>query len=142
VNYRTGDRVEWINDCSCGLPDRRFKLLGRIDNIIQIWSCRLLVSDVEATLAQKNIMTYQMKITEQEIAGLVKEIITLSYELPLTSFNQEEFLLDLYNRSRDVKDTIDFTSFKENMLLTPVDAGLIPRNPRTGKISTVLDTRR
>lgn len=138
VNYRTGDRVEWISDCECGLPDKRFKLLGRIDNIIQIWSCRLLVSDVEAVLAEKDIMTYQLKITEEERAGQVKELITLTCEGPVTEAT-EEIMLALYNRSRDVKDTIDFTTFQQNLR---VETGLIPRNARTGKISTVIDSRR
>lgn len=139
VNYKTGDRVEWIADCDCGLSDRRFKLLGRIDNVIQIWSCRLLVSDVEASLAAQNIMTYQMKITEHEDSGQVKELITLTYEEPLSTFNHEELMLEIYNRSRDVKDTISFATFRENLKL---ETGSVPRNPRTGKISTVLDSRR
>lgn len=139
VNYRTGDRIEWIPACDCGLPDRRFKLLGRIDNIIQIWSCRLLVSDVEATLAAQNIMTYQMKITEQEEAGQVKELITLTCEGALSTTSTEELILSLYNRSRDVKDTIDFATFRQNLR---VESGAVPRNPRTGKISTVIDSRR
>jgi phenylacetate-CoA ligase len=139
-NYRTGDRIEWIGPCSCGASDKRFKLLGRIDNVIQIWSCRLLTTDIESSLSQKGIMTFQIKITEELEENSVREKLTLSYEGHDQSINHEDLLLDLYHRSRDVKDTIDFRLFLKNVELVPVKE--IPRNGRTGKISLVVDARK
>jgi phenylacetate-CoA ligase len=140
-NYRTGDKIEWIEDCSCGRTDKRFKLLGRIDNVIQVWSCRLLTSDVEESLSQNGIITYQLKISESSTKDLVKEKLQITFEKSV-EFNQEKLLLDIYNRSRDVKDTISFLDFKGNVELVPVSQGEIPRNPRTGKISVVIDQRK
>lgn len=142
-NYRTGDKIEWIaGKCECGSQDKRFKLLGRVDNVIQIWSCRLLTTDVEQVLSARGILTFQLKITESREANLVREKLFISYEKVQSEFEQETFLLDLYNASRDVKDSIKFTEFKKDIVIQPVDSGAIPRNSRTGKISQVLDQRR
>lgn len=140
VNYKTGDRIEWIAPCRCGRTDKRFKLLGRIDNVIQIWSCRLLTNDIEATLSQNGIMTFQVLISEKSEENVVREKMSINYETSGHHIDHEELLLALYNRSRDVKDTIDFMLFRKNVDMFPVKE--IPRNPRTGKISTIIDSRR
>jgi len=139
VNYRTGDRIEWISDCSCQRPDKRFRLLGRMDNVIQIWSCRILTTDIEASLALAGILTWQIKVHEELQGESLKEKITLFFEQS-RPIDRESLLFDIYNRSRDVKDTIDFGTFSRNMNLEPVKN--IARNPRTGKISTILDLRK
>jgi phenylacetate-CoA ligase len=140
-NYRTGDRIEWIADCGCGSPDKRFKLLGRIDNVLQIWSCRLLLSDVEKALNEVGIMTFQILVNESREANLVREKLTITFEHH-QDIDHEDLLLDLYVRSRDVKDTIKFVDFKKDIILKNVMNGELPRNPRTGKISLILDHRR
>lgn len=140
-NYRTGDRIEWIDDCSCGRSDRRFRLLGRIDNIIQIWSCRMLTTDVEASMSHHGIKTFQLKISETKEENSVKEKLTITLEAQDSRLDQEKLLIDLYQRSRDLKDTIHFEEFKANVVLEILKEGSIPRNPRTGKISLVVDQR-
>lgn len=139
VNYKTGDRIEWIKDCSCGRKDKRFKLAGRIDNIIQIWSCRMLTNDIESSLSEAGIRTYQVYISETPLEKAVREKIAIHYEAD-HSIETDKLLLNLYNRSRDVKDTISFATFRENMELVKVPA--IERNGRTGKISIIRDSRR
>lgn len=141
VNYRTGDRVEWVEDCSCGRTDKKFRLMGRVDNLIQIWSTRLQLSDVESLLSEKGIATFQLKIEEEKSENKVLELITLTFEAA-REIEKEEFLLDLYQRSRDVKDTISFGEFVNGIRLNKVPSGKIPRNPRTGKISLIVDNRR
>ncbi len=143
VSYRTGDRVEWISDCACGRPDRRFKLLGRIDNVLQIWSCRLLVSDIEKSLQELDpaVMTYQIALSEATEANVVKEKLRLSYEKSKAPINPETLLLKIYESSRDLRDTITYGEFKRNAEIEALDHGQIPRNPRTGKISITLDQR-
>lgn len=142
INYRTGDKIEWIDPCECGSSDRRFKLLGRIDNVIQIWSCRLLTNDIEAVFNEFGILTFQVGITESREANIVKEKLTLSFEDTGLELDPELLLLKIYERSRDVRDTINFVEFKKDLILNPVSMGSIARNPRTGKITTVLDQRK
>jgi phenylacetate-CoA ligase len=141
-NYRTGDKIEWIEDCECGRPDKRFKLLGRVDSMLQIWSCRMLTTDVEAALSENEIITFQMLIDESREANVVREKLTITYEKPDEDVDHEMLLLDIYNRSRDVRDTISFIDFKKDIILKCLDKGELPRNPRTGKISLVVDQRR
>jgi len=141
-NYRTGDSIEWISDCSCGSSDRRFKLKGRIDNQIQIWSCRLLLSDIEGVMNLHEILTYQLEIHETLRDNAVREEMTLHYEKNSLSLDQEKVLVDLYQRSRDLKDTLKYQDFKRNLHLKEVEPGEIPRNPRTGKISVLQDHRK
>jgi len=139
-NYRTGDKIEWITDCACGSRDRRFKLLGRIDSIIQIWSCRMLITDIEEVFSEYNILTFQLHITESREANVVREKMRISYEGSDSSLDQDTFLLNLFQKSRDVKDTIKFMDFKKDIELVCVDE--VPRNPRTGKVSILIDQRR
>ncbi len=141
-NYRTGDRIEWIEKCQCGSEDKRFKLLGRIDNVIQIWSCRLLTSDVESVMNDKGILTFQITITEGREANLVREKLQITYEKSHSEVDVEMLLIDIYQRSRDLKDTLKFQEFKKDVVIKAVASGEIPRNPRTGKIGLVVDQRR
>ncbi len=138
-NYRTGDKIEWITDCTCGRTDRRFKLLGRIDNVIQVWSCRLLVSDIEQALSEVNpdIRTFQITITEDREYNLAREKMQIAFEGEIT--DEEILLKTLYRLSRDLKDTLSFDDFRKNVSL---ESRKIERNPRTGKISVVKDLRK
>jgi phenylacetate-CoA ligase len=136
-NYRTGDRIEWIGPCTCGSLDKRFRLLGRVDSVIQIWSCRLLVSDVEDVLAKFGIMTFQIKIYESMEGNLIKEKMQIICEEDVT--NEAELMSLLYQCSRDVRDTISLDYFKSNL---KISRGEVSRHERTGKISLVLDQRR
>ena len=142
LNYRTGDRIEWISDCQCGRADRRFKLLGRIDNVIQIWSCRLLVNDIEASFAQvaPAVLTFQIVLSDLREHNLPRERMTIKYEGD--QLDEEALLKEIYDRSRDMKDTIDYNDFVEDVVLERMDHGEIERNARTGKISVVKDLRK
>jgi len=135
-NYRTGDKVEWISPCSCGRKDPRFKLLGRSDNTILIWSCRVSLDDIDYALKTiaPEVKTFQVKLDHdghQERMNLIVEGIDLKHEENLKQF--------LFDHSRDLKDTISFEDFKNNFTLSSVD--LVSRNPRTGKVSQLVDLR-
>lgn len=139
-NYRTGDRVEWLEGtCACGSSDPRFKLMGRIDNVIQIWSCRLLTSDIESVMTDNKILSFQLTVSESREANLVREKLEITFESEM-ELDQEQLLLEIYHRSRDVRDTIKFNEFRKDLILNRVDQ--VPRNTRTGKISLVKDLRR
>lgn len=141
-HYKTGDKVEWIEDCKCGRPDKRFRLLGRVDNVIQIWSCRLNLDDVEKTFLElSDVKTYQLTITESREANLTREKLKISYESS-KHLDHDELISTLYQHSRDVKDTLTLENFRKDLEVEQVGLGEIARNPRTGKISLVKDQRR
>ncbi len=140
-NYRTGDRVQWISECSCGSRDQRFKLLGRIDNVIQIWSCRLLTTDVESSMNEFGVMTFQIELFEEKASDSVQEKLKLLVESHLGTIDKKELLEKIYLRSRDLKDTISFDEFYRLTEVVILSQDSISRNPRTGKISLVRDLR-
>jgi phenylacetate-coenzyme A ligase PaaK-like adenylate-forming protein len=137
-NYGTGDRMQWIDPCSCGRSDKRFKLLGRIDNIIQIWSCRLRLEDIQNALTElsNGLHTFQVILTENRDGH---EKMELCYELADESLDHGTLAEAIYNKGRDLRDTISLEQFKENFSSKRVNE--VPRNPRTGKISLILDKR-
>lgn len=136
-HYRTGDRVRWIPECSCGSSDPRFQLLGRIDNLIQIWSCRILLEDIESALKEcSDVKTYQVILTEEN----GRESLSLYYEA-MKPLPEEKLITQIYHHSRDVKDSLSREEFSQRVRLVSVESGLIPRNPRTGKISLIVDKR-
>jgi phenylacetate-CoA ligase len=141
VNYRTGDRVEWIEDGDCAKGDRKFKLLGRIDNIIQIWSCRLRLDDIEKSLNEVDpeIKSYQVMLSEEKVDNKVREVFKLILEA--AGVDTELLSRRIYNNSRDLKDTLSFTEFSSLIVIKSVKSGEILRNPRTGKISLIMDKR-
>ncbi len=138
-NYKTGDRVEMIGPCTCGETSPRFKLLGRSDNLIMIWSCRMQLDEVEKTLKSLDpgVLSYQVVITEDK----AEEILSLYYEKN-QHIKEEILLANLYANARDLKDTITLEEMSAKTRIIPVEQGMIPRNPRTGKISLILDRRK
>ena len=144
-NYATGDRIEWIpGECGCGRTDKKFKLLGRIDNLIQIWSCRLILSDIEKALTSldPDVLSFQILLTEKQDEKGVKEFMELIYETtPGKEFQSSALIDEIYKNSRDLRDTISLKDFADGMKITPVQHGEIKRNSRTGKISLILDRR-
>jgi phenylacetate-CoA ligase len=144
-NYATGDRVEWVDDlCGCGRKDRKFKLLGRIDNMIQIWSCRLLLGDIERSLKNldPSVLSYQVILTETKTENSVTEILELNYESNIgQEINETILLQEIFQNSRDLRDTISFESFQIRTRIVAKAHNEIKRNSRTGKISVILDQR-
>ena len=144
-NYATGDRLEWIEDaCNCGRKDKKFKLLGRIDNQIQIWSCRMLLTDIEKSLKNLNpeILSYQIILSEEQNEGTIRETCELTYEIHGgPELDRMALLQEIFLNSRDLKDTITFEAFTACMKIVAKSHGEIRRNSRTGKISVIVDSR-
>ncbi len=144
-NYATGDRVEWVEGaCACGRTDKKFKLLGRIDNMIQIWSCRLLLSDIEKSIQKldPSILSFQITLTENSNGKNVEEKMNLSYEKKSeVVLDPKKLIHEIYENSRDLKDTISLVSFSEKIEILALNHGEIKRNSRTGKISVIRDQR-
>lgn len=144
-NYATGDRIIWVEgECACGSKDKKFKLMGRIDNQIQIWSCRLLLSDIEKSLKNldPSILSFQLTLSETQDDSAVVEFMELDYETkPGSELNPIDVINEIYQNSRDLKDTISLESFSQKIKITAKAPNEIKRNSRTGKISVILDRR-
>lgn len=144
INYRTGDRAEWVEgQCSCGRRDKRFKLLGRIDNQIQIWSCRLEVGDVENILSQEilGLHGFQIVVDEQMGKDAPEERLTILCETK-SQIDEPALIENLYYNSRDLKDTISLKDFAKKTFIQKVSSNELIKNSRTGKIPLLVDKRK
>jgi phenylacetate-coenzyme A ligase PaaK-like adenylate-forming protein len=112
--------------------------------MIQIWSCRLLLGDIERSLKNlaPSVLSYQVILTETKNENSVTEILELNYE---TSSEQEldksVLLREIFQNSRDLRDTISFEAFQIRTRIVAKAHNEIKRNSRTGKISVILDQR-
>jgi phenylacetate-CoA ligase len=141
INYRTGDRVEWVLDHNCKTSDKKFRLLGRKDNLILIWSCRLRLEDIELSLSQTapQIKTFQILLLENKGSTNNSEI--LKFQVEGGPLENDLLAQNIYLNSRDLKDTLSFEEFASKFVVECLAPGEIFRNERTGKISIIKDLR-
>jgi len=136
INYKTGDKVEWLEN-TCKVSDRKFKLLGRTDNLIQIWSSRINLEDIILSLESiyHEVKTFQVNLFEdfQERMEILVEDVDVQ--------KVENLKKEIYKNSRDLKDTLTLQEFSEVLTIKIVESGKIKRNSRTGKITLIQDFR-
>ena len=141
IRYRTGDRIKFLEEeCSCGSADPRFKLLGRIDQQVQVWSARFTLEEVDNFFAKKqaNFNDYQIVIDENKNVETVKLYVSGGED---DIVKLQELKLELYENLVDVKETVAKEYFDRYFLMQKTSDSLFQRNPRTGKLSKIVDRR-
>lgn len=134
-NYHTGDAIELIHTpCQCGSDDQKFKLLGRTDDLIQIWSARIRLLEIETVLARFSLHTYRLEISES--SGIENLMIEIESEHEIKDFDYA-----LYELNDDLRTSISFAEFQARLTIKWREPGSIKRNERTGKISVTKDLR-
>lgn len=145
IRYKTGDRILPINGpCSCGSSEAKFLLMGRLDGQINIWSCRLLISDIEKSFSELKltIPLYQLRLkTEKKGEELVEKLSIVIENVVLNEALQKELKTTIYNNSRDVKATHPLHYISSMIDVELVKENTIERVARTGKIKLVIDER-
>ena len=130
VNYPCGDRIEILSQRDDGKI--RFKLLGRADQKILIWSARIELSDIEKALARQNLYCdFQVQIKEDQNAN---EYLCLEIK---EKIDRDRFLQDIY-QIEDLKQTRSFDYVSRHLQF---GGGNFLRNSRTGKSPKLLDLR-
>ncbi len=130
VRYRTGDRVTMLEGpCPCGDSAPRFKLLGRMDGQINIWACRVLVSDLEKVLGSAD---FQAVVTEE---GPEER---LRVRLPPGSAIQSDFAARLWEINPDLRKTVSQGHVAARLVVVCEE---FESNPRTGKTPRLVDKR-
>lgn len=134
-NYHTGDAIELIHTpCQCGSDDQKFKLLGRTDDLIQIWSARIRLLEIETVLARFSLHTYRLEISES--SGIENLMIEIESQHEIKNFDYA-----LYELNDDLRTSISFAEFQARLTIKWREPGSIKRNERTGKISVTKDLR-
>ena len=116
--FHTGDIVEKL--------DNGFKLIGRKDKLINIWGARLSLDNINKFFPDSQIL---LKVVDN------KEIIEVVSEKEIN----ESTILDFYNNSYDLKNTIpNYDSFRQSLRIVKDHLIL---STRTGKSLKLIDKR-
>jgi phenylacetate-coenzyme A ligase PaaK-like adenylate-forming protein len=150
IHLRTGDHVSWGEQeraCPCGDSAPKFYLHGRCDGQMNLWSCRLLLSEVEDALVQAGIdePTYQVSIEDVQKEGVLIELLTVSIETKTGEGYEKlspSFAAHLHRLSKDVHVTHPARYVEERVALRAVAQGSLQRVARTGKIPRIVDLRK
>ncbi len=154
IHLRTGDQISWSpseTQCACGTDDPKFVLHGRCDGQMNLWSCRVQLSEVETALFQAGVKegTYQIQIEELLHDGALLERMTIDIETDRFSGakNLYESLSpvfghQLHRLSKDVHATHPASYIQKRVLLRSVAPGALPRVARTGKLPRIRDLRK
>ena len=140
IHLRTGDHVEWspAGLCACESSDPKFILHGRTDGQINIWSCRIQLEEIEAGLFGAGVREPIFQVV------LADETLTVSIEGASAFSSQDAVRVreQVYHSCQDLKLTHSLAFTSQRLLIEGVAAGSIPRVARTGKVRSVVDTRK
>jgi phenylacetate-CoA ligase len=77
LRYQTGDAGEWVT-CTCGVPDRAFRVLGRRDGEVKFRGLLLNADYLVAEVAKvPGVSMVQLLITEYASRGSILEVLVV-----------------------------------------------------------------
>lgn len=136
IRYRTGDRIELLLD-----TENKFNLLGRIDNLINIWGCRFSCEEFNLALKQFDIPSDSYQIVLKNFESDNQNFDKLSLHIHLDYQNKFEdisIMKALYDSCKDIRNTILFEDF---LFWSKIEYGELIFNSKTGKLKQVFDYR-
>ncbi len=137
IRYEVGDmaRIDQ-GQCPCGRPGRVFEYLGRSDDTLCVGVMNLRYRDFQAALEQEPISALQ--ILAENPHGLDDLVVRVeSGELGGAEDRLKEHVLTNVAKVRDNLESGAIRSIRVEV--HPL--GSLPRNPRSGKIKNLIDTR-
>lgn len=140
IRYRTGDGGEWVHGaCPCGDAAGRFRLLGRIDDVVLIWGCRVSYGDIVRALksCDERLDTVQVLVHSSD----EKDRILVQFD-PRVDESMYPALRDsIYRHSFDLQKTIPRAALDQQLAFRTAPAEGLQRNPRTKKVIPIIDAR-
>ncbi|MBI3549755.1 MAG: AMP-binding protein [Elusimicrobia bacterium] len=146
VRYRTGDLGRWTHGpCSCGMPSRRFELLGRCDDRLNIGGAHLDIGDVGRAVSSTAGLSLFYQAVADRARGSDRLTVRVERDGAATAESVGTLVERLSERllacSAELRDSV-----KRGWLPAPrvevLSRGGIPRIARTGKIRRVVDLRK
>lgn len=142
IRYCTGDRGCWVDsscDCASGAP--RFKLLGRLDNVVLIWACRILYDEIVSALQGVNPGISAVQLHVYAVGR--EHFLRVDFETPhdARSVSEGQLRDRIYERCGDLADSVPRDVLERQLLFEAVPVGSLERNPRTGKLRPIVDLR-
>ncbi len=145
IRYEVGDLGRWIEcSCPCGRKTRLFELLGRSDDVLIIGGGNIHPEVVaEAIFHVGGLSNHFQMIGEIWNRKDRLRVCVEAMEEQVSDARKKEGVLkeDLYNRSKELR-TMYERGLIEDITVEIVPKDTLERNPRTGKIRIVVDTRK
>jgi phenylacetate-CoA ligase len=139
INYKTGDRIEWTGKIHPMTGDPQFKLLGRIDQQLNIWGCRVFINEIEAALAEvkSHHLNYQIVLSNNTTGEDVLEL-RLQTDKNIDASN---LIPALIKNSSDIKKSLTPEYLHAKIKIKQVDGTQLEHVERTGKVKQIIDLR-
>ncbi|MBT4792029.1 MAG: phenylacetate--CoA ligase family protein, partial [Halobacteriovoraceae bacterium] len=135
IRYRTGDRVEIIEKTN---GRTKFKLLGRVDKKVNIWSSRFEMNDLKKLMQQMDYHgQFQIQLKSTTVENNYKDLMCLVLSEPM-AITPAEFLEQFYLSMHDVAQTHAVKFLEDKLILSYGDFYI---NKRTGKFKDLIDFR-
>lgn len=129
LDYPTGDKIEILPDKNDGKT--RFRLLGRADRKINIWSARFEFSELETIMDELDIGSdFQIQLSSNPEGEILTVVSSKDFD--------ESFFVKKLSLLRDIKQTRDYDYLLRHVRY---GGGNFLRNSRTGKIPKLIDLR-
>jgi phenylacetate-CoA ligase len=139
LRYLIGDSARFVDkNCPCGSHDRIIEYKGRWDDIICISQMNIKYTDIRKSLES-------LPISEVQIIGKFNkgnEEVIVRVETTTTDFIQlrNQIYNLLFSKVPEFHEAQKKKLF--NLIIEILPVGSIARNPRTGKIKTLIDERK
>ncbi len=138
IRYEIGDAGRFVTEkCACGRRNRVMEYLGRADDQICVGMINLPYRDVAAALEGFAVSAMQLAVREgQKGDEIVIRIETESHDPHLENEIREAVVTKTHKIAEGLADqTLAYVYVEAHPLSS------LPRNPRSGKLKTVLDER-
>lgn len=140
IRYRTGDEIEWVTPPDQSDADPKFRLKGRIDGQINLWSCKINQRELDHAIdaISENALNYQFVISQDEQG---QDKLQLILETNLDYKDRNLIINAIHFHCHDINQTLKKEFIDKHLEVTLVKPGNIPRVERTGKIKNFIDRR-
>jgi phenylacetate-coenzyme A ligase PaaK-like adenylate-forming protein/acyl-CoA reductase-like NAD-dependent aldehyde dehydrogenase len=145
LRYAIGDQGRWLSGpCACGRRTRRFELLGRTDDVLNIGGAAKLVPDVVAAAVHATPGLSEHFQMVARVAGHLDQLVVRVERQPGDETDEATIVRSVLARLDDGSKELRAMSQRREIADVSVEVlppGGLPRNPRTGKIQLIVDER-
>lgn len=144
IRYKLGDKVELIDEpCKCGRTSKRFRLLGRTDDVIRFNVSDLHLNEIYKSIENINEVSSNFQISIDNL----KEKRAITFNVEKKNFNpieedkvKNEILNKLMMNCKSISKDRELNLI-EKIHVKVLEPNTIKRMERTGKIKRIVDNR-
>jgi len=138
IRYAVGDRGRWLPPCDCGRRGRVMEYLGRADDSICVGLLNVCHRDFLAALDGMPVSLLQLVVSRSAGPGeRIKARVETSDADAAWGPRARALFLEHVRKLAESLDAGTLAALEVEI----VGPGGLPRNPRTGKVSSVVDER-